>query len=76
MNTTTDTAAPFIANAVYSVPSLSIHYNIEMSECDKAARIQDGDFVTSWLPIVEFNRAFILDPYGYMIPYNGIKNLS
>ena len=45
MNTTTDTAAPFIANAVYSVPSLSIHYDIEMSEGDKMARIKDGEFI-------------------------------
>ena len=69
----TNTATPFTPNAVYSVPSLNIHYDIELAANDKTARIKDGSFITEWLPVVEFNGSFILDPYGYMIPYNGIK---
>lgn len=72
MNTTTDTAAAFTPNAVYSVPSLSIYYDIEWSANRFNARIRDtSGFISGWLDIGEG----LIDPDGYAIPVVHTSNL-
>ena len=81
MNTTTDTAATFTPNAVYSVPSLGIFYKIQFSEkgAPAQARLLDGSHVTEWLPIVpvsnEPGAAMVIDPNGYSIPVENCEQV-
>jgi len=77
MNTTTDTAATFTPNAVYSVSSLGIHYPIQFNDERTKARLLDGEHVTEWLPVTpthvdDDNGGWltdsVIDSNGYAIP--------
>lgn len=66
----------FICHGIYAI-SNSMGYEIQISNCGDAARINDGETVSDWLEIVfigteksEDDLQPVIDPGGYNIPLN------